>query len=121
MGSLTDQHVSNRGFANREFERLLYSNLCTLARASPAMSAVVVGVPNLILHRQRLMGSSSGSRKELQATLDLAAVHGIRPRVNCFPLERASKALTKLQTVRSAGRFALVIDLSHTSRPRAKL
>jgi D-arabinose 1-dehydrogenase-like Zn-dependent alcohol dehydrogenase len=39
----------------------------------------------LVLLRQRVMGSSSGSRKELRATLDLAAAHRIRPHTRRFP------------------------------------
>src|SRR5215469_11552954 len=65
---------------------------------------------NLCLRRQRIMGSSSGSRKELRATLDLAAAHGIRPNLRPFPLEQANEALTELETGRPAGRVLLVMD-----------
>jgi len=64
----------------------------------------------LCLRRQRLMGSSSGSRKELRATLDLAAVHGIRPQLKCFPLSKADEALAELESTRPAGRMAVVMD-----------
>jgi len=64
----------------------------------------------LCLRRQRLMGSSSGSRKELRTTLDLAAAHGIRPQVKRFPLERAGDALAELETARPAGRVVVVMD-----------
>ena len=56
------------------------------------------------------MGSSSGSRKELRATLDLAAVHGIRPQLKCFPLSKADEALAELESTRPAGRMAVVMD-----------
>jgi D-arabinose 1-dehydrogenase-like Zn-dependent alcohol dehydrogenase len=64
----------------------------------------------LVLLRQRIMGSSSGSRKELRATLDLAAAHGIRPHTRRFPLNRASDALEELENARPAGRVVLVMD-----------
>jgi D-arabinose 1-dehydrogenase-like Zn-dependent alcohol dehydrogenase len=57
-----------------------------------------------------VMGSSSGSRKELRATLDLAAAYGIRPRPRCFPLKAAADALAELESARPAGRPALVVD-----------
>jgi alcohol dehydrogenase, propanol-preferring len=64
----------------------------------------------LVMLRQRIMGSSSGSRKELRATLDLAAAHGIRPHLRRFPLDRASDALEELENARPAGRVVLVMD-----------
>jgi len=64
----------------------------------------------LVLLRQRIMGSSSGSRKELRATLDLAAAHGIRPHVRRFPFSRASDALEELENARPVGRVVLVMD-----------
>ena len=64
----------------------------------------------LCLRRQRLMGSPSGSRKELRATLDLAAAHGIRPRLKCFPLGRADEALAELEGAHPAGRIVVVLD-----------
>jgi D-arabinose 1-dehydrogenase-like Zn-dependent alcohol dehydrogenase len=65
---------------------------------------------SLALRRQRIMGSSSGSRKELRATLDLAAAHGIRPHTRRFPLDQASDALEELENARPAGRVVLVMD-----------
>jgi len=64
----------------------------------------------LIMRRQRIMGSCSGSRKDLRATLDLAAAHGIRPTLRLFPLEQANEALTELEKGRPAGRVVLVMD-----------
>jgi D-arabinose 1-dehydrogenase-like Zn-dependent alcohol dehydrogenase len=62
------------------------------------------------LRRQRLMGSPSGSRKELRATLDFAAAHGIRCQLTCFPLVRAGEALAELEAARPAGRIVLVME-----------
>ena len=64
----------------------------------------------LIMRRQRVMGSCSGSRKDLRATLDLAAAHGIRPSLRRFPLDRANDALTELDAGRPAGRVVLQMD-----------
>jgi D-arabinose 1-dehydrogenase-like Zn-dependent alcohol dehydrogenase len=64
----------------------------------------------LIMRRQRFMGSCSGSRKDLRATLDLAAAHGIRPSLRRFPLDRANDALAELETARPSGRIVLLMD-----------
>jgi propanol-preferring alcohol dehydrogenase len=64
----------------------------------------------LCLRRQRLMGSPSGSRKELRETLDLAATHGIRAKTKCVPLETAGEALAELGATHPAGRIVLVMD-----------
>jgi alcohol dehydrogenase, propanol-preferring len=64
----------------------------------------------LVMRRQRVMGSPSGSRKELRAALDLAAAHGIRSQSRCFPLSDANNALAELETGRPAGRIVLKMD-----------
>ncbi len=64
----------------------------------------------LIMRRQRIMGSCSGSRKDLLAVLDLAAAHKIRASLQHFPLERANDALAELESGRPAGRLILVMD-----------
>jgi D-arabinose 1-dehydrogenase-like Zn-dependent alcohol dehydrogenase len=55
------------------------------------------------------MGSPSGSRKELRATLDLAAAHDIRSQSRRFRLDDANDALAELETERPAGRVLLSI------------
>jgi alcohol dehydrogenase, propanol-preferring len=64
----------------------------------------------LLMRRQRIMGLSSGSRRELRATLDLAAAHGIRSDLRRFSLDRANDALVELETARPAGRVLLQMD-----------
>lgn len=64
----------------------------------------------LCLRRQRLMGSPSGSRKELRATLDLAAAHNICPQIKCYPLEAAGDAMAELEAARPAGRIVLAMS-----------
>jgi D-arabinose 1-dehydrogenase-like Zn-dependent alcohol dehydrogenase len=63
----------------------------------------------LTMRRQRIMGSPSGSRKELRATLDLAAAHGIRSQSRRFPLEEVNGALEALEKERPAGRIVLSV------------
>jgi alcohol dehydrogenase, propanol-preferring len=63
----------------------------------------------LIMRRQRIMGSPSGSRKELRATLELAAACGIHSRSRRLPLQDANRALAELETGRPAGRIVLLV------------
>jgi D-arabinose 1-dehydrogenase-like Zn-dependent alcohol dehydrogenase len=81
-----------------------------LAPVPIAMDSLALG-----LRRQRIMGSPSGSRKELRVTLDLAAAHGVRPHLRRYPLQKADEALTELESSRPAGRVVLVMDKYHLS------
>lgn len=101
------------------------------APSSAAMSAVVPGLSpdgtlvvmgiedamlethpmDLILGRRRVLGSPSGSRKDLRACLDFSARHGIVARVEeTFPLEEAGTALEAVESGRLPGRAVLVTD-----------
>jgi D-arabinose 1-dehydrogenase-like Zn-dependent alcohol dehydrogenase len=62
----------------------------------------------LTMGRRRLLGSPAGSRKELRETLNFAAEHGIRPRVEAFPLERAADAFQAVNSSQPAHRVVLV-------------
>jgi D-arabinose 1-dehydrogenase-like Zn-dependent alcohol dehydrogenase len=64
----------------------------------------------LVMRRQRIMGSPSGSRKELRAALDLAAARGIRSHCRRFALDEANGALDELETAHPAGRHILQMD-----------
>jgi D-arabinose 1-dehydrogenase-like Zn-dependent alcohol dehydrogenase len=67
--------------------------------------------PNaLIMGRQRVMGSPSGSRKELRAALELAATHKLHPPIKCYSLGKAGNALADLQTSHPAGRGVIVMN-----------
>lgn len=67
--------------------------------------------PNaLIMGRRRVMGSPSGSRKELRATLELAAAHNIHPPIKCYSLDDAGNALADLQKSHPAGRGVIVMN-----------
>lgn len=101
------------------------------APSSSAMSAVVPGLApdgtlvvmgiedavveahpmDLILGRRRVLGSPSGSRKDLRACLDFSARHGIAARVEeTYPLEEAGAALEAVASGRLSGRAVLVTD-----------
>ncbi len=92
--------------ANAALPGLAPDGTCVLLAPAP----VVVDPLALIFYRRRLMGSPSGSRKELQATLDLADAHGIRAHVKRVPMENANEALAELQATRPAGRIVLVME-----------
>jgi len=64
----------------------------------------------LVMRRQRIMGSPSGSRKELRAALDLAAARSIRSHSRRFALDEANGALHELETAHPAGRLILQMD-----------
>src|SRR5258707_8039496 len=64
----------------------------------------------LVMRRQRIMGSPSGSRKELRAAVDLAAARGIRSHSRRFALGEANGALHELETAHPAGRLILQMD-----------
>ena len=76
----------------------------------------VVGVPQEPLSipvlsfqdkRRRIMGSSIGSRSEMQDMLALAAGYGVRPLVETFPFSQANDAVERLRT--NAVRYRVVL------------
>ncbi|HVN09285.1 MAG TPA: alcohol dehydrogenase catalytic domain-containing protein [Patescibacteria group bacterium] len=88
-----------------------------LAGLAPEGRAVVLGVgPGkievdpvaLVMGQRQLMGSPAGSRRELRETLELAAKHSIRPRIETYPLERAAEAFAAVESGKFAGRIVLV-------------
>jgi alcohol dehydrogenase len=89
----------------------------SFAGLAPDGTMVVLGVGpghietdpvTLTMGRRRLLGSPAGSRKELRETLNFAAEHGIRPRVEAFPLERAADAFQAVNSSQPAHRVVLV-------------
>ena len=94
-----------------------------MAAAFPGLAGngtmMVLGAPfapisvsafDLIMGRRRLMGSPAGARKDLRDMLLFAAQHGIRPRVNCLPLERLPNALEEMSKGHMSGRTVVVMD-----------
>lgn len=64
----------------------------------------------LAIRRQRIMGSPSGSRKELRAMLDLAASHDIRAPTTRATLADVADALADLDSKHPAGRIVLEMN-----------
>lgn len=62
----------------------------------------------MVMGRRRVMGSPAGSRSELRQTLQMAAEHGIRPRVKTFPLNQVADAFAAVERGDIAGRAVLI-------------
>jgi alcohol dehydrogenase, propanol-preferring len=83
---------------------------------APDGTLVVLGVPpdeittnpaNLVMGRRHLMGSPSGSRKDIRDALAFAATHDVRPRMTSRPLEDAADVLNEMHEGRLRGRVVL--------------
>lgn len=86
---------------------------------APDGTLVVLGVSpreirvsplTLVSSRRHLMGSPSGSRKDIRYALQFAAAHGVRPRITRYGLEDASTVLSDMQEGRLRNRAVLVMD-----------
>ncbi len=65
---------------------------------------------DLISKRRKLMGSPSGSRHDLRATLDFSAQNHVVPRITKIPLQDAGKTLDKMHQGKLRGRAVIVFD-----------
>ena len=92
--------------ANKALQGLATDGVFVLLTPVP----VVIDPVALIMRRQKVMGSPSGSRKELRETLELAALHDIRPPIKPYTLDEAGDALVELQTAHPAGRAVIVMN-----------
>ena len=70
---------------------------------------ISVGPLDLISARRRVMGSPSGGRSDLRATLNFSAHNKVLPRITKYPLEDAGKVLDLMHTGKLRGRGVLVI------------
>lgn len=86
---------------------------------APDGTLVVIGVEDadlrahpfdLIIGRRSIVGSPSGSRKDLRACLEFSARHGITAEVHRFGLEEAPRALEAVESGELAGRAVLTMD-----------
>ena len=85
---------------------------------APGGTLVVLGVApgeisaspmDLVPGRRRLMGSPSGSRKDIRDALEFAATHDVRPRIVERPLEDAGDVLNEIHERRLRDRVALMM------------
>lgn len=79
----------------------------TLVVLGAAAGDIAVSPAVMILGRRHLMGSPSGSRKDVRGALNFAAEHGIRPRITEAPLEDAGNVLSDMEADRLRGRVVL--------------
>jgi D-arabinose 1-dehydrogenase-like Zn-dependent alcohol dehydrogenase len=82
----------------------------TLVVLGVSPGEVTVSPVDLVSSRLRLMGSPSGSRKDIRYALQFAATHGVRPRITRCTLEDASAVLGEMQEGRLRNRAVLVMD-----------
>ncbi|HVP56141.1 MAG TPA: alcohol dehydrogenase catalytic domain-containing protein [Candidatus Eisenbacteria bacterium] len=64
---------------------------------------------DLIGARRRVMGSPSGGRSDVRATLNFSAHNKVLPRITKYPLEDADKALDLMDTGKLRDRAVLVV------------
>lgn len=65
---------------------------------------------DMIGPRRRVMGSPSGGRADLRATLNFSAHNKVLPRITKYPLEDAGKALDLMHSGKLRGRAVLVFE-----------
>lgn len=82
----------------------------TLVVLGVSPDEITVSPMDLVSSRLRLMGSPSGSRKDIRYALQFAATHGVRPWITRHSLEEASTLLGEMQEGRLRNRAVLVMD-----------
>ena len=82
----------------------------TLVLLGVGAGNITVAPFDLIGQRRRLMGSPSGSRHDLRATLDFSAHNHVVPRITKIPLQDAGKALDMMNKGQLRGRSVIVFD-----------
>jgi D-arabinose 1-dehydrogenase-like Zn-dependent alcohol dehydrogenase len=81
----------------------------TLADLGAAAGEISVSPMDLIAARRHLIGSPSGSRKDIRDALQFAATHDVRPRITRRPLEDAADVLNEMHERRLRGRVVLTM------------
>jgi propanol-preferring alcohol dehydrogenase len=82
----------------------------TLVVLGAAPGEISINPMDLISGRRHLMGSPSGSRKDIRAALEFAAANGVKPQLTPYKLEDAGKALDDMHEGRLHGRAVLLMD-----------
>jgi propanol-preferring alcohol dehydrogenase len=71
----------------------------------------IIAVPfDLIGARRRLMGSPSGGRQDIRATLNFSAHNNVVPRITKIQLSEANNALDQMEQGKLRGRAVIVFD-----------
>lgn len=65
---------------------------------------------DLVSGRRRLMGSPSGSRQDIRATLNFSAAHHVVPRITKVPLQDAGQMLELMNAGKLRGRAVIMFD-----------
>ena len=91
-----------------------------LAALAPDGTVVILAVANeplqlpppstMIPTRKRIMGSQTGSLRDVEDMLAVAAAHGIRPMIERMALEHAQEALDRVRDGKP--RFRIVLDVA---------
>src|ERR671921_460834 len=81
----------------------------TLAVLGAAAGEISVGPMDLIGSRRHLIGSPSGSRKDIRDALQFAVNHDVRPHISSRPLEDAADALNEMHGGGLRGRIVLMV------------
>jgi propanol-preferring alcohol dehydrogenase len=81
----------------------------TLAVLGAAPDEITVNPVDLISARRHLMGSPSGSRKDIRDALDVAVTHDVKPQITRRPLEEAGEVLNEMHEGRLRGRVVLTM------------
>ncbi|MGC2108906.1 MAG: alcohol dehydrogenase catalytic domain-containing protein [Candidatus Korobacteraceae bacterium] len=82
----------------------------TLVLLGIGAGSVAATPADLISKRRKLMGSPSGSRQDLRATLDFSASNHVVPHITKIPLQDASKALDLMSQGKLRDRAVIVFD-----------
>jgi D-arabinose 1-dehydrogenase-like Zn-dependent alcohol dehydrogenase len=82
----------------------------TLVLLGVGPGEIKVSPMDLVGGRRHLMGSPSGSRKDIRATLDFSAHQHVVPRITKMPLEDAAKALDMMHKGTLRDRAVLVFE-----------
>ena len=81
----------------------------TLAVLGATAGEISVTPMDLIGTRRHLVGSPSGSRKDIRDALQFAAAHDVRPQITKRPLEDAADVLNEMHERRLRGRVVLTV------------
>jgi alcohol dehydrogenase len=81
----------------------------TLAVLGATPDEITVSPLELISARRHLMGSPSGSRKDIRDALEFAVTHDVKPQVTLRPLEEAGEVLSEMHEGRLRGRVVLTM------------